>query len=475
MKSYFSRSFLPGMALLMTALLLLGTAFQLLLRNYLQNDALNNLESDGNTIVRLTRSYLAEDALTGHEFLVNISLVAQLSEADTVICDEKGFVLLCSDAPLGCDHQGMQLNAAFLQQVFSQKKIKSTGMIHGLYEDERYVVALPITSRAGTNVGIVVVSKAIADTTLFVNRLIQIYITVSVLVIFFSLLVMTLIARRQSSPLQEMARAANAFGHGDLSARVSVSPRQPREVQELALSFNNMAVSLEKSEEQWKDFVANVSHELTTPMTSISGYVDGILDGTIPPEQQKHYMEVVSKETKRLSRLVRSMLDMSKLQAQEGIPESQKSRFDITECAGLVLLSFERKITEKEILVDVRMPEHAVYTFANQDYITQVIYNLVDNAVKFCPPQGSLVLQLREGTDKLYLSIINDGNTIPPEELPLVFDRFRKLDKSRSLDKEGWGLGLYIVKTIVNCHGENISVSSREGKTDFTFTLPLVR
>jgi signal transduction histidine kinase len=120
------------------------------------------------------------------------------------------------------------------------------------------------------------------------------------------------------------------------------------------------------------------------------------------------------------------------------------------------------------------MPEHPVYAYANQDYIIQVIYNLLDNAVKFCPEGGTLGLRIRIGNDKLYLSVSNSGSTIPPEELPLVFDRFHKLDKSRSQNRDGWGLGLYIVKTIIDSHGENISVSSSQGKTEFTFTLPLV-
>jgi signal transduction histidine kinase len=115
-----------------------------------------------------------------------------------------------------------------------------------------------------------------------------------------------------------------------------------------------------------------------------------------------------------------------------------------------------------------------VYTLANEDYITQVIYNLVDNAVKFCPNGGTLGLQIREGNNKAYVSIYNDGQTIPPEELPLVFDRFHKIDKSRSQNRDGWGLGLYIVKTIVCSHGENISVSSHDGRTEFTFTMPLI-
>ena len=207
-------------------------------------------------------------------------------------------------------------------------------------------------------------------------------------------------------------------------------------------------------------------------MTTISGFVDGMLDGTIPPEKHPQYMRLVSDETKRLSRLVRSMLDISQLQEQEGIPEEKKTRFDMEECAGQVLITFEQKITEKNLDVQVDMPEHPVYTYANPDYITQVVYNLLDNAVKFCPQGGELGLSIREGGNKIYVSVRNDGQTIPPEELPLVFDRFHKLDKSRSQNRDGWGLGLYIVKTIICSHGEDISVTSKEGKTEFTFTLP---
>ena len=209
-------------------------------------------------------------------------------------------------------------------------------------------------------------------------------------------------------------------------------------------------------------------------MTTISGFVDGILDGTISDDKKEHYLQIVSDESKRLNRLVRSMLDISRLQEQEGIPEEKKAPFDISECAGSILLSFEQKISEKALQVDVSMPEHPVFAYANQDYITQVLYNLMDNAVKFCPAEGSLELQLREGNDKVYVSVANEGPTIPPEELPLVFDRFHKLDKSRSQNRDSWGLGLYIAKTIICSHGENISVSSAGGKTEFTFTLPLV-
>jgi len=168
------------------------------------------------------------------------------------------------------------------------------------------------------------------------------------------------------------------------------------------------------------------------------------------------------------------MLDISRMQDQEGIPPEKLSRFDLCECVGQVLITFEQTIVAKNLTVDVDFPVHAVYTRASEDAITQVVYNLVDNGVKFCPNGGTLSVAIRESDSKLYVTVGNDGDTIPPEELPLVFDRFHKLDKSRARNRDGWGLGLYIVKNLICRHGENISVTSQRGRTEFTFTLPLV-
>jgi len=474
MRSTFSRTFFPAAMLMLVALLVVGISFQLLVKNYLVSEAYEELENDGNAIAVLASAYYAEGSLSARSFIDNLYVASQISEADAVIFDEKGKLILCSDAPLGCEHQGWFINGDYVRHVISSESIRHTGVFTGLYDESRFVVSVAITDPTSEKaVGIVMVSKAMSATLRILDKLSDMYLFVSLLAVVGTMVIMSVFARRHSSPLKEMAQAASAFGHGNLNARVNVKNTYPEEVEELALAFNNMASSLQKSEYQRQEFVANVSHELKTPMTTIGGYIDGILDGTIPEERHRHYMKIVSDETKRLSRLVRSMLDISRLQDQGGVPEEKKTRFDLSECAGMVLITFEQKILQKGCNVEVDMPEHPVYTVANQDYITQVIYNLLDNAVKFCPADGTLSLRIREGGGKLYVSVANDGETIPPEELPLVFDRFHKTDKSRT-QKEGWGLGLYIVKTIVCSHGENISVTSRDGKTEFTFTLPLV-
>ncbi len=474
MKTTFSRTFFPAVIVFVAALLLLGTSVQALVRDYLHDQAVEELENDATVIASLASAYYAEGAVSSQNFLINLSLASQVSGSDAVICDATGKLLLCSDSPMGCQHQGWLLEQAFLDEVLSTGKVVRTGKIEALYTDSRYVVGVPFTDAAGSNVGLIIVSSPMTQTLAILNRMSRIYQTISLLVIVVSVILMIIFARRVTNPLREMARAASDFGHGRLDARVKVSEKYPEDIKELALSFNNMASSLQKSEYQRQEFVTNVSHELKTPMTTIGGYVDGMLDGTIPQEQHRQYMQIVSDETKRLSRLVRSMLDISKLQDQKTIPEEQKLRFDLCECAGQVLITFEQKILGKNLNVQVDMPDFPVFTMAVQDSITQVIYNLMDNAVKFCPQGGTLQLSVTPAGEKVYVRIANDGETIPPEELPLMFERFHKLDKSRSENRDGWGLGLYIVRTIIGSHGEHISVSSHEGRTAFTFTLPFV-
>ena len=474
MKTTFGRTFSTAAAILLLALLVLGASFQSQVREYLTDTTMADMQKDAKVISELAAAYSIDGSLSSRDFLLNLDIASQVSDSDAVICDVRGRVILCSDALSGCEHQGLQVNEEYLATVIKNGGHTDTGIIGGLYKENRYVVSVPIRSNNGKTVsGIVIVSTPTATTDTILNRISRIFLSVALIVVLFAVLAVSAFARNHSKPLRDMAKVANAFGHGDFEGRVKLRDGYSEEMQELSLAFNNMASTLQKGEYQRQEFVANVSHELKTPMTTISGYIDGILDGTIPPERQNYYLQIVSDETKRLSRLVRSMLDISKLQDQV-IPEERKLHFDLEEAMGQVLITFEKKILDKKLDVQVEMPEHPVFTMADPDAVTQVIYNLIDNAVKFCPEEGTLGLKVREGGGKAYVSVSNDGDTIPPEELPLVFDRFHKMDKSRSQNRDGWGLGLYIVKTLVDSHGENISVTSRDGKTEFTFTMPIV-
>ncbi len=480
MKTTFGRLFTVTAATILAAIVLMGVSFWGLVRSYLLEEQQAELTANAENMAALASDYATAYAFShisaymdvNLNLSMNLAFAAQVSGTDTLLCSREGEVLLCSCQEPVCGHVGRMLDGDYVNQTLGQGGDFRVQTLKGIYEEERYCAGKTFDV-LGETAGLVVVSQATHGTSGILAQITELFVMVALVALMFCVISISIYTRNQTRPLKEVAEAARAFGHGNLRARVKTGGNNTEEIDELAMAFNNMASSLEQSEYQRQEFVANVSHELKTPMTTIGGYVDGILDGTVPPERREHYLALVSQEVKRLSRLVRSMLDISRLQDQ-GFPKEQMRRFDVTECVGQVLIAFEKKINDKKLDVQVDFPEYPVYAVGVLDPLTQVVYNLIDNAVKFTPEEGTLGVSIREGGSKVYVSVSNTGQCIPPEELPLVFDRFHKIDKSRSLNRDGWGLGLYIVKTIVCSHGEDISVTSREGKTEFTFTLTKV-
>ena len=318
--------------------------------------------------------------------------------------------------------------------------------------------------------GLVLAVMNSAELTQMWRSFIALFFMSSAIILVLAFITSFVTAMRQIQPLSEMVKATRAYAAGDFDVRMQETG-DCSEISELAASFNAMADSLQETERQRRAFIANVSHELTTPMTTIAGYTDGILDGTLPPEKERQYLQIISDESRRLSRLVRRMLDISQIQNQE----MKKEEFDLCESARIALLSMEQKIMIRGLDVDAEIPEDSVMVQGDRDLITQVIYNLLENAAKFAAPQSTLYLGLAVNGEKAYVTVRNQGQTIPAEEIPLLFERFHKSDKSRSEDKDGYGLGLYIVKTILTQHKEKITVTSENGVTAFTFTMQMAR
>ena len=260
-------------------------------------------------------------------------------------------------------------------------------------------------------------------------------------------------------PLTQMSHAAKRLAQGDFSCRISV--KRQDEIGQLATAFNQMTLSLEAGEKMRRGFVANVSHELKTPMTTIGGFVDGILDGTVPKERQNEYLAIVSQEVKRLSRLVTSMLNLSRLESGEVVVHP--TCVNLTEQVLDAAFMLESAVNEKQLTLQGLEELPQLWLTADQGLIRQVVNNLLDNAVKYTPPQGVISLHGREEKGLVYLSVRNSGEGIPEEQLPFVFDRFYKVDQSRGTDKNSLGLGLYLTKTIVNLHGGSITVRSQQG------------
>ena len=475
MKTTFSRQFAMIAALLLLCLLITGVSFRFLMLGTIESQNQQTMIRDAEAVAELAEAYdSVGDLQNNFDFHISLSLFTKVGDAEALLCDTDGVIRICSCEKFSCDHIGQTVDPVLLAEIQKDGSWYEETSLSSIYDEPRYLAGQTLLASDGEQIGYVLVSAPMAQTKNFMLRSSTLFFYVAIAVLIVSMLAASFLSRMQVRPLGQMADAARRFGRGELGVRVEESPKNTSEINDLARAFNTMVDSLESSERRRQEFVANVSHELKTPMTTIGGYIDGMLDGTIPPEKQQHYMQIVSGEVRRLSRLVRNMLDISRLQAM-GVEESRMTRFDLGELMSDVIITFEQKINGKGLNVDVELPDRPVWVKAERDGITQVVYNLLDNAIKFCPQGGKLGLFLALEGGKAKVTVQNSGPTIDPNELPLLFDRFHKADKSRSADREGWGLGLYIAKTIVGAYGGDIWATSENGINNFIFTLPTVR
>ena len=401
-----------------------------------------------------------------------MAMISGVSGFDLLLTDADGVVGACSDRDF--KHLGKTVPEFTLTTVTSGKATVTMSTLGQIYSERRQVVGAPLGININGETLIFGYLFVSSDSAVFRQAWRQfsgMYTLIALNVMVLTFIISFVTTKKQAEPLNEMASAARRFAHGEFSTRVEDAGRLD-EIGQLAQAFNAMAVSLESSEMHRREFIANLSHELKTPMTVVAGFAEGILDGTIPKENEVRYLSVISSETRRLSRLVKSMLDISALQSTDAGTILERS-FDISEVVRLALVSLGSKIELRQLDVGAELPEEPIMTRGDKDSITQVVYNLIDNAIKFSTPGAAIDLQLWKQGGRAYVSVENHGETIPANELPHIFERFHKADKSRSADRDGVGLGLYIVKTILDTHNENIFVTSNDGVTKFVFTLTI--
>ena len=360
-----------------------------------------------------------------------------------------------------------------MDEVNSGVALSEFDALEGVFETSHYFAAAPVFTGDGYVCGTVFACSDSATQDVLLNMMVRTMLIASLWVMLAALVIVYIITSRVSGPLKDMSIMAKEFANGNFDARVPVLGKD--EVAELAVAFNNMADSLSRLEVMRNTFVANVSHDLRTPMTTISGFIDNILSGAIPPEKHEYYLGMIRNEVQRLARLVTSLLDISRIQA--GDRKFDFKPFDICEMARLILISFETKIESKHLDVFFECDEDRMQVYADHDAIYQILYNICDNAVKFSREGGKLVVILRADEERrVTVSVYNEGEGIAAADLPFVFERFYKGDKSRGLDKSGMGLGLFIAKAIIDAHHEKIWVNSVQGKfCEFNFTLPPVQ
>ena len=395
-----------------------------------------------------------------------IGIVSETSDSSLLLADAQGNVVLAA----GFDQAlGAQIPRNVLDQMAGgQKAMFDSGTLGGVYDKGQYTAGCVLTDAAGQVRGYAFASSNISALNGYVADMFSTFILSAGLMLLISSLLSVVFTTRLTLPLRRIAEAARKFGAGDFSTRVPVEGED--EVAQLAVTFNNMAANLEAIDSSRSNFMGNIAHELRTPMTSVKGFVDGMLDGTIPPELYNHYLGVVSQEVGRLTRLIQNMLDISKLEAGEYQVNARS--YDVWESITGAALAAEQRIESGKIQIQGLVPERTM-VYADPDLVHQVVYNLLDNAIKFTPEEGVIRFGVTRSGGQVTVSIWNTGPGIAPEALPFVFDRFFKEDRSRGLNTRGSGLGLHICKVLVNLSGGKIWVESQEGEwCRFSFTLP---
>lgn len=486
------RQFGVNVALVTLALLLLGTSFFALSYTYIMEEKCSELE-DKARIMGIKAEEMVREQIRQEELLerdpfsspqdYRAALEAQTEKLEELIdmaqemSDIKFLIWIpmyeqfISTDDTMVDGQMLSLPAEMGEKLLKGEAYAGLNTL-GFYESKRFVVAVPSRTAVDGSVlaGPVLAITELNNITEMWRAFLGIFALTAVTVLLIAFMATATAVMRQTKPINDLVLAARRFADGNFDARVYDTGRDD-EFGELTEAFNAMADSLQRTEQQRREFIANVSHELKTPMTTIAGYADGILDGVISPEEERQYLTIISDESRRLSRLVRRMLDVSQLQSIDMIKE--KRPFDLSESMRRVLVSMEKKITDRGLDVEVDIPEDAVLVLGDNDLLTQVVYNLLENAAKFAESNSTLYLGLHKQGSKAVVTVRNRGLTIDEEELPKLFERFHKSDRSRSADKDGVGLGLYIVRTILEQHREKITASSVDGVTTFAFTVQL--
>lgn len=466
-KSLFHRIMAPVIAVVLLSMVVLG-AFQIRkLNEYV-------MVQEQTRLIHMA-DRLAELAITAEEqyspaveyfFRQNINALSQDGGSYIVVADARGQLIASSDNCSRIMDRQLVYQDAFSYVKENKERYLRIGQVDLHHREDVVTVATPIL-RGGEFFGAVIIHLPVPFLAAAKNEVIRYFLFAFIIVSVVSIILLLLVAERIIGPIRKVQRAARAVARGDFDTKLDI--RSDDEIGELATDFNAMTLSLKNQDQNQRNFIGDLSHELRTPMTTICGFLEGIIDGVIPQEETEKYLHIVLEETRRLSRLVNQLLELTRMESGN-VPLEQK-RFDLNELVRLVLIGAEQRIEDKRLQVSVDLPEEA-WAYADPDQICRVLNNLADNAIKFTPEAGRITLNVRAQSGKYRVTVENTGPGIDPAELPHLFERFYKSDKSRGMDKSGAGLGLYMVRNILNQHGEDIRVESIPNeRTTFTFTL----
>ncbi|MEG1549348.1 MAG: HAMP domain-containing sensor histidine kinase [Ruthenibacterium sp.] len=416
---------------------------------------------------KLKDTYEQNDPAAASTVAREILITARASGNLIFVTDPYGTTLLCNDG-INSAYQGKQFPEKALNIAFNQGAYTELGTLNGFFATRFYAAGKPLLAESGKLIGFIFAATDATGLGEYISNMFSTFILSAGLMLMVSSVLSIVLTARMTTPLRRIAEAAKRFGNSDFSSRVPVEGDD--ELAQLAVTFNNMASSLEKIDSSRRSFMGNIAHELRTPMTSIKGFIDGMLDGTIPPESHEHYLGIVSQEVGRLTRLIKNMLDITKLEAGEY--KVNAGNYDVWETITGVVFGAEQRLEANHIQISGFAPVKTM-VYADADLVYQVLQNLMDNAIKFCNEDGEIRFSVTQSKGVVTVGIRNTGVGIAEDALPFVFDRFYKEDKSRGLNTTGSGLGLHICKVLINLSDGNLWVTSKEGEyCEFLFTLP---
>lgn len=431
--------------------------------NYIERDTASDLYRESNLLAANYAANYYRGTMTLEDVTSHFVAVATYLDAEIRVVSLDGKVLITS----GSDTSSNTIED-FDITAFGTSYYQ-TGTFFNTFQEETLSVFSPITINYKVR-GYVLIHKPVRDLIALKDGFINIaYMTLAVIFLCAFVLI-GLFTCTVYIPIRKITRAARDYSEGNFDTQINIQTND--EIGYLAASLNYMAAELSTLEDDQRKFIANVSHDFRSPLTSIKGYVEAIMDGTIPHEMQDKYLNIILLETERLNKLTQSMLELNKYGARGTMLDI--SSFDINNTIKMVVQSFEGICQEKKISFELILTGHTSYVYADMSKIQQVLYNLIDNAIKFSHPDSTITIETTEKNEKVFISVKDTGIGIPKDSMKKIWERFYKTDLSRGKDKRGTGLGLAIVREIISVHNENINVISTEGVgTEFIFTLPL--
>ena len=461
-RSLYSKFILGYLIFGLLGFITIATFSSKMTRDYLVRYQADAMYDEANIIASSCSTMYQGKRMDSEEVTSQIRALSKYLKAEIWVVNRQGTVVMDS---LGGSRVQSSINGFDPASIGNRSY--TIGDYYGMFSGNVLSVSAPITGNYNTY-GYVLIHLPISEINQSQNGILSILYITSAVLFGLSLIILLVFTQTVYLPLRKITVGANEYAAGNLDYRIDVKTHD--EMGYLSDTLNYMSDELNKMEEYQKNFIANVSHDFRSPLTSIKGYLEAILDGTIPAEMYEKYLSRVISETERLHKLTESMLTLNSLDARGYL---SRTNFDINRVIKDTAASFEGTCESKNVSFDLTFSDDIQMVFADLGKIQQVMYNLIDNAIKFSHHDSTIYIQASGRYEKIFVSVKDTGIGIPKDSLKKIWERFYKTDLSRGKDKKGTGLGLSIVKEIIQAHGENIDVVSTEGVgTEFIFSLP---